>query len=646
MSGGNMSFVVAVPETIQVAAQDLAGIRSVLAEAITTMAPPTTGVVPAAGDEVSAAVAATFGNFGKEFQSLSVQAQAFHAEFVDVINAGAGAYLSTELANAEQTLANAVTAPAQAVLGLGGASGLGSMAAAGGGTPAAGSLLGGLTGLTGSGGLLSGLTGGLTGSGGLLGGLTGPTGSGGLLSGLTGGLTGSGGLLSGLTGGLTGSGGLLSGLTGGLTGSGGLLSGLTGGLTGSGGLLGGLTGPTGSGGLLSGLTGGLTGSGGLLSGLTGDLTGIFGGLGNLGSILSVALPGLPGLPGLLGGLGNSLTGLTNSLLSGLVHLNIGDAGPYFAAIAGPYEELFYNTWNNLQNLGARWLADPFPFLRQFITNQMGYAQTVAAAFGNASQSVEAHAAALPTALQAAAQAFSAGNYSSGLSDVETGLQNVFSGVGPTLTPISAIPGHIAQNMTNVVQLATNTSITPYLDVSLLPQGFSTLVSASLNYVVGLPVVFGVALLGPPVSMLEAAGSSAAAFTAALQAGDPGGAIAALIDAPAVIANGFLNGQTTFSFALSLPNITVSGVLDAVANVSAVGNLPLDGLLVPPGHYSATVTISPLLNTIGVGPVVLDLGPGGTQFSGLLPFLVNYAPEQLAQAIGASASPAPLISLPL
>jgi hypothetical protein len=38
--------------------------------------------------------------------------------------------------------------------------------------------------------------------------------------------------------------------------------------------------------------------------------------------------------------------------------------------------------------------------------------------------------------------------------------------------------------------------------------------------------------------------------------------------------------------------------------------------------------------------------GGTPFSGLLPFLVNYAPQQLAQAIGASASPAPLISIPL
>lgn len=603
-----MSFVVAAPEMIQTAAQDLAGIRSVLAEAMTTVAAPTTGVVPAAGDEVSAAVAATFGNFGKEFQSLSAQAQAFHAEFVTVINAGAGAYLSAEIANAEQTLANAVNAPAQMVLGLGGAPGLGGVAAAG-GTPAAGGLLG---------GLLGGLTGTSTGgTGGLTGVLGGVIGS----SGLLGGLTDSTGLL----GGLTGSTGLLGGLVGGLTGG-------TGGLTG---ILGGLTGSTG---LLGGLLGGLTGG-------TGGLTGILGSLGNLGSLGSTLGSLLPGLPNLVGGLGNTLTGLTNSLLPGLLHINIGDAGPYFAGIAGPYEELFYNTWTNLQNLGATWLADPFPFLRQFIINQMGYAQTVATAFGNAAQSVEAHAAALPTAFQAASQAFSAGNYAAGLTDAETGLQSVFSGVGPNLTPIWAIPGHIAQNMANIVQLATSTSITPYLDVSLLQSGLVPPVSATLNDVVGLPVVFGLAVLGPPVSMLEAAGSSAAAFTAALQAGNPAGAIAALIDAPAVIANGFLNGQATFPYALSLSNITGSAVGD-IANVSAVGNLPLDGLLVPPGYYSATVTISTLLNGIGAGPVVLDIGVGGTPFSGLLPFLVNYAPEQLAQAIGAAAAPPPLISLPL
>lgn len=598
-----MSFVVAVPEAIQAAARDLAGIRSVLAEAITTMAAPTTRLVPAAGDEVSAAVAATFGNFGQEFQSLSAQAQAFHAEFVTVTNAGAGAYLSAEIANAEQTLANAVNAPAQMVLGLGGAPGLGSVAAAG-GTPAAdgllGGLLGGLTGTsTGGTGGLTGVLGGLTGSSGLLGGLTGSTG-------LLGGLTGSTGLLGGLVGGLTGGTGGLTGILGGLTGSTGLL-----------------------GGLLDGLTGG-----------TGGLTGILGSLGNLGSLGSTLGSLLPGLPNLVGGLGNTLTGLTNSLLPGLLHINIGDAGPYFAGIAGPYEELFYNTWTNLQNLGATWLADPFPFLRQFITNQMGYAQTVAMAFANAAQSVEAHAAALPTAFQAASQAFSAGNYAAGLDDLGTGFQNVFSGVGQALAPISAIPGHIAQNMTNVVQLATNTGITPTLEVSAL----NPLLTVALNNVVGLPVVLGVDLLGAPVSMLEAAGSSAAAFTAALQAGNPAGAIAALIDAPAVIANGFLNGQATFPYALNLSSLT-GPVVGSIANASVVANFPLDGILVPPGYYTATVTVT-LLGGSVLPPLTVELGPGSTPFSGLLPFLVNYAPEQLAQAIGASASPAPLISLPL
>lgn len=577
-----MSFVVVAPEMIHMAAQDLAGIRSELVEVITAVAAPTTGMTPAAGDEVSVAIATTFGNFGRQFQSLSAQAQAFHAEFVNVINASASTYLSTEIANAEQTLVNVANAPTRVILGLGGGQGLGGVAA-GGSTPAAGGLLGGLLGA-------------LTGTG-----------------------TGGNGALPGLLGGLTGS----NGLRGGLLGS----SGLLGGLLGSSGLLGDLPG---SSGLLGGFLGGLTGGAGLV-----------GALGNLGSLSSVLGSLLPGLPNLLGGLGNTLTGLKNSLLPGLLHITIGDAGPYLSGIAGPYQALFYNTWNNLQNLGATWLADPFPFLRQFIANQMGYAQTVATALENAAQSVDAHLAALPAAFQAASQAFSAGSYAAGLTDVETGLQNVFSGIGPNLTPISSIPGHIAHNVADIVHLTTNPNITPHLDVSLLNGGLMPSVSVTLNNV-GLPAVFGAALLGPPVNMLEAAGSSAAAFTAALQAGNSPGAIAALVDAPAVIANGFLNGQAalhgqaTIPAALSLSNITGSPV---AVNVSVVGNLPLDGLLVSPGYsYTATVLISTSPNGIGVGPVVLDIGVGDTPFSGLLPFLVNDAPEQLAQAIGAAAPP--------
>ena len=40
----------------------------------------------------------------------------FHAEFVKVLNSSAGAYLTTEVANAEQAFFNAVNAPARSVV--------------------------------------------------------------------------------------------------------------------------------------------------------------------------------------------------------------------------------------------------------------------------------------------------------------------------------------------------------------------------------------------------------------------------------------------------------------------------------------------------------------------------------------------------
>lgn len=95
-----MSFVIAEPEMVQAAAQNLAGIRSTLSQASAAAAGPTTGVVAAAGDEVSAGVAAVFGAFGRQYQVLSAQAQAFHGQFVQLLNAGAGAYLTTDAANA------------------------------------------------------------------------------------------------------------------------------------------------------------------------------------------------------------------------------------------------------------------------------------------------------------------------------------------------------------------------------------------------------------------------------------------------------------------------------------------------------------------------------------------------------------------
>lgn len=497
-----MSLLIASPEHLQAAAQDLAGIRSSLVEAASSAAAPTTAVLPAAADEVSAAISAMFGDFGRQFQWASAQAQAFHAEFVRLINAGAAAYVSTELANAEQAVANAINAPSEAALG--------SQFVPGGVAVAAQS--------AGASGLLGGLLGGGTSGGSLLGGLTG------------------GGLLGGLTGG-------------------------------------------------TGLLGGL----GSLSGALGSL-GNLGALGsNLGSLVTGALPGLPTT---LGGLTNTLTGVANSLLPGILNVQAG-AGPVFAGIAGPYEALVYNTWTNLNSLAGGWLADPFPFLRQFVANQMVYGQTIA------------------TAIQT-------GNFQ----------------------PVSAIPGDIVHNFANVVGTLTNTSVTS----SLVVQQVLPTPSLALDNVVGLPLVFGASLLGPPAAAMEAAGYAGSLFASAVQAGNGAAAFAALVDAPAYIADGFLNGQATFPYALNLSSITGPAVADLV-NVTVVANMPLDGLLHPPGYYPVTATVTALGGTV-LPPLALNLGVGSTPFSGLLPFLVNYAPQQLAQAIGAPASPPPLISIPL
>ena len=118
-----MSFVSAGPEAMAAAATDLANIGSTVREANAAAAALTTGLVPAAEDEVSTAIAGLFGKYTNEFQSLGAQAAAFHDLLVQNLNAAAGAYAATEAAGtsvlqaAEHDVVNAVNAPAELLLG-------------------------------------------------------------------------------------------------------------------------------------------------------------------------------------------------------------------------------------------------------------------------------------------------------------------------------------------------------------------------------------------------------------------------------------------------------------------------------------------------------------------------------------------------
>ena len=111
-----MSFMLAEPGALVSAASDVAGIGSTLSTAHAVAAAPTTGVLAAAADEVSTQIAALFSQHAQSYQQLSARAAVFHEQFVAALAATASNYAAAETA-AARTLVNAVSAPAQAVLG-------------------------------------------------------------------------------------------------------------------------------------------------------------------------------------------------------------------------------------------------------------------------------------------------------------------------------------------------------------------------------------------------------------------------------------------------------------------------------------------------------------------------------------------------
>ncbi|MFY2861498.1 PE family protein [Mycobacterium sp. THU-M104] len=118
-------------------------------------------------------------------------------------------------------------------------------------------------------------------------------------------------------------------------------------------------------------------------------------LGGLGAIFGGALTSVVGgspvgslLTGLSQGAGGALSNILNGGLISVLSNPVGTliqpvvtglfppSMPPSNPAADPWVVLFTQTGANLHDLGATWGADPFPFLRQIVANQEGYAQTV------------------------------------------------------------------------------------------------------------------------------------------------------------------------------------------------------------------------------------------------------------------------------
>jgi hypothetical protein len=95
-----MSFVTTQPEALAAAAGNLQSIGATMSAHSAAAAAPTTGVVPAAADVVSALTAAQFAAHAQMYQAVSAQATAIHEMFVNALATSAGSYAATEAANA------------------------------------------------------------------------------------------------------------------------------------------------------------------------------------------------------------------------------------------------------------------------------------------------------------------------------------------------------------------------------------------------------------------------------------------------------------------------------------------------------------------------------------------------------------------
>lgn len=222
-----MSFVSLAPELAAVATTDLTRIGSAISSANTAAAAPTTALLAAGADEVSAVMATLFAEYGRQYQALAGQVAASYDQFTRTVLAGVNAYAAAEVANITQLATNAVNAVNEPALELTGRPLFGNGAdgytnAQGLGT--AGKPGGWLYGNGGAGGISTraGVPGGAGGAAGLIG--TGGTGGSSVYGGAPGGAGGPALLIGdGGTGGASGPGGV-----GGVGGRAGLLWGHTG----------------------------------------------------------------------------------------------------------------------------------------------------------------------------------------------------------------------------------------------------------------------------------------------------------------------------------------------------------------------------------------------------------------------------------
>ncbi|KZS71964.1 hypothetical protein A4G29_03720 [Mycobacterium kansasii] len=101
-----MTYLTVQPQVLAAAAVDAAGIGTALAIANAVAAGRTTGLLAAAGDEVSTGIAKLFNTYAEDCQAVLGQAAALHDRFAGALAAAGAAYAEVETANIAAVFGN------------------------------------------------------------------------------------------------------------------------------------------------------------------------------------------------------------------------------------------------------------------------------------------------------------------------------------------------------------------------------------------------------------------------------------------------------------------------------------------------------------------------------------------------------------
>jgi PE family len=502
-----MSFLIAVPELVQAAADDLLGAGASLADSVAAVAGSMTEIAGPGQDEVSVQLASVFSGVGDQFKELHARAQSFQTQFVRMLSAGADGYAGAEIANARQVVV-------------------------GGGIQAA----------------------------------------------------------------------------------------------------------------MHDVSASLAGAQAAVGGMqSGGAAAMMGSLDDFAA--TVAKP----YNTLFSNTSTNLGAIANTVMADpmpLLHQFVDNQMSYAQQIGSAVQSLPSELMNVAANpqpvvqaLNSANLSTLFP--RQFIDEQLMHAQTIAHSLNAASSDFLTGLQNLPSALQTGVSQLVAGNPIGAVNTVGTGIAQPFlNGFAPfdthwipsmfghlvmrgglgELLPLLTFPAQFSADVANLLPLGsppqlmaehlalflgTLTDTTPFID---------TFDDGSLSTVI-LPASFDLLAdaVGAPLSTMNALGSSMTSLAGAIQTGDVAGAAAAILDAPAVVTNGFLNGSAT----LSLPTVTTldRGMIVSTRDFA----IPVGGLLTPLG-----------------APATFELS---SMTGGLIPGWLDFE-SQLAQAIATTPEKVP------